>query len=132
MRRRLPRPPPERPHETLLILKSRRQVIRAVAVGGLVGQCLPNTLHQQAVASVLQHRQRQGELQHLAQRYLVVTHRQRQIALSKINSCIRLLEKGWSWKKYRIGILVTGCLKRCARQRLRPVVNAGLVPMVRP
>lgn len=62
-------------------------VLRGVGRCGAGGQQLVDAVHQQAVAPVLQHGQRQGALQHRLQRLLVATHRQREVAGVETDAC---------------------------------------------
>ncbi len=59
--------------------QQRGQRLGAVRLQRMCGQRLAHALHQQAVAPVLQHRQRQGALQHLRHRGFVAAQRQCQV-----------------------------------------------------
>ena len=87
----------------------------AVQRGRVAGQQLAHALHQQAVAPVLQHGQRQGALQHLAQRCLVACQGQLQIARVEADGGVRRAKRHRAGEQQRVHPGMCGRRERKAR-----------------
>jgi hypothetical protein len=76
------------------------------------GQQLAHALHQQAVAAVVQHRQGQGVLQHLAQGLLVAAQGQVQVAGVEVDGGARRVEGDGATEQHGVGIGMRRRVKR--------------------
>ncbi|MNX59196.1 hypothetical protein D3C86_900540 [compost metagenome] len=83
-----------------------RQRLRRGGLAGARAQQFAHALAQQAVAAVLQHRERQGALEHGAQRALVAQQRQREVALVEADAGLRRVEVHVGREHQRVGVAV--------------------------
>ena len=82
------------------------QVFRTATMQWMTDQCLAHASCQQAVASILQHRERQGALQHLLQCLLVAPERQRKVARVKVDDSLALLKLRGSREQHAVEVAV--------------------------